>query len=147
MQQFAPLPERKAMQQQFRCRLFLALLACAFAVAAMQRSGEAQLASGALLLIAPTAAAGTCVGATASPTTPAALYQITNAGNQATAGTITFYDESPTPSCNSADIIWRPLQLGPAQTISFGTIGIRLKTNGLAYMLSTPPATTIVVTW
>jgi hypothetical protein len=68
MQQFAPLPERKAMQQQFRCRLFLALLACAFAVAAMQRSGEAQLASGALLLIAPTAAAGTCVGATASPT-------------------------------------------------------------------------------
>ena len=45
MQQFAPLPERKAMQQQFRCRLFLALLACAFAVAAMQRSGEAQLAS------------------------------------------------------------------------------------------------------
>ena len=127
------------MQTRLQGLLAKAFVLCACMVAAPQ-GGRAQ--TGAYFTI-PSAAPTGCTTSAPTPYPSAALYQITNAGGQATAGTLALYDSGS--SCSGSPI-WGPAQLGAGQTIVFGTLGIPLVT-GISYALSAPPGTTIVLTW
>jgi len=137
-----------AMQDDTRRSLFIALGLCACAVA-VPIGGRAQT-TGVYLAIPATATATSCASASPTPVSSAAIYQITNAGNTQTFGTITLYDTT-SAACPTATPIWGPLQLGPGQTIVFGPDGIPLQ-HQLFYSVSLSPGstaigTTIVVTW
>jgi len=122
-------------RSDLRCLLFSVLGACALALV-LPRAEPAHAAS-----YFKIASSSTGCNSVATPAS-AAIYQITNTGAQA-AGTLAFFDN---PSSCSSNPIWGPVQLAAGQTITFGQLGIPLM-NGFSYQLSTPPATTIIVTW